>query len=196
MLQVEKINNQKARIILTIAELTERKVSLKDIQDGKEKARNFFFEILEDCNLMDYFEANSNQLLIEATRKDNLFMITVTKADCIPDIAEYSNVSNSFVYTVSSNIYVFDSLKHLYEFCIKTREEKLFVGTNSLYELDGQYFLLFTNATIKDTRFIKTFSVLSEYSSYIYANPLYKHYLKEHSNLLIDKTAITSIHNI
>ena len=195
-MQVEKINSQKARIILTIDELAKRKVTLKDIKDGKEKARDFFFEILEDSNLMEYFEADSNQLLIEATSKDNLFMITVTKADCIPDIKHYSNNSNSFVYTVSSNIYVFDELKNLYDFCIKACEEELFVGTNSLYKLGDQYFLMFTNKTIKDVRFVKTFSVLSEYSSYIYANPLYKQYLKEHSTLLIDKTATNSISNM
>lgn len=192
-MKVEKINNQKARIILTIDELANHKITLKDIKEGKEKAQNFFFELLEDSNLIEDFEADSTQLLIEATSKDNLFMITITKADCIPDIKKYSTNSNSFTYTVSSNIYAFDSLKTLYDFCIKVKQENLFVGINSLYLLKDKYFIIFSDKTIKRMEFVKTFSVLSEYSSGYYARPLYKTALKEHALLLISKNAITSI---
>jgi len=195
-LRVEKINNQKARIILTIDELAKHKITLKDIKEGKDKARDFFFEILEDSNLIEDFADNSTQLLIEAASKDNLFMITITKADCIPDIKQYPNQKDSFTYTVSSNIYSFDTLKNLYEFCIKTKQENLFVGTNSLYSMNDKYFLIFSDKTIKKSEFVKTFSVLSEYSSNYYARPLYKTALKEHSNLLLDKNAICSICNI
>lgn len=196
MLQVEKINNQKARIILTIDELAKHKITLKDIKDGKEKARNFFFEILEDSNLIEYFETDTNQLLIEATSKDNLFMITITKADCIGDIKNYSNISDSYSYTVSSNIYVFDTLIHLYNFCVKAHEEKSFIGINSLYKLANQYYIIFTSKTVKDLRFVKTFSLISEYSSYFYATTLHQNYLKEHSLLLIEKNAIQSINSL
>lgn len=192
-MRVEKINNQKAKIILTIAELAKHKITLKDIKDGKEKARNFFSKILEDSNLVEDFGDSSTQLLIEASYKDNLFMITITKADCIPDTKKYTNHIDSFTYIVSSNIYIFDTLKTLYEFCLKAKQENLFVGTNSLYYLDNKYFLLFSDNTIKKNEFVKTFSVISEYSSSYSAKPLYKIALKEYSNLLIDKNAINYI---
>lgn len=195
-MRVEKINSQKARIILSIDELAKHKITLKDIKDGKEKAKNFFFEILEDSNLIEDFGNDSTQLLIEASSKDNLFMITVTKADCIPDIKNYSNTSDSFSYIVSSNIYAFDSLNNLYEFCLKAKQEELFVGINSLYCMDNKYFLVFSEKTIKRCEFVKTFSVLSEYSSGYYARPLYKTALKEHSDLLIEKNAIFSINTM
>jgi len=195
-LRVEKINNQKARIILTVDELAKHKITLKDIKEGKEKARDFFFEILEDSNLIEDFADNSTQLLIEAASKDNLFMITITKADCIPDIKKYPEQKDNFAYTVSSNIYAFENLKNLYEFCTKAKQENLFVGTNSLYNIDDKYFLIFSDKTIKRAEFVKTFSVLSEYSSSYYAKPLYKTALKEHSSLLIDKVAVSSIYNM
>ena len=145
---------------------------------------------------MEDFGDNSTQLLIEAASKDNLFMITITKADCIPDIKKYPEATSSFSYIVSSNIYAFDSLHDLYKFCTKVKQEELFVGINSLYSLECKYFLIFSDKTIKRAEFVKTFSVLSEYSSSYYARPLYKIALKEHSNLLIEKNAISYIYNI
>lgn len=195
-MRVEKINNQKARIILTIDELAKHKITLKDIKDGKEKARNFFFEILEDSNLIEEFGDNSSQLLIEAISKDNIFMITITKADCIPDIKNYPSHEPAFIYTVSSNIYTFDNIEDLYNFCIKAKQEVLFVGVNSLYSLHDKYFLVFSDKTIKKPEFVKTFGVISEYASSYYANPLYKTYLNEYSSILIDKNAICYIYSI
>lgn len=192
-MRVEKVNSQKATIILTIDELAKHKITLKDIKDGKEKARIFFSQILEDSNLIEDFGDTSTQLLIEAASKDNLFMITITKADCIPDTNKYTSQIDSFTYIVSSNIYTFDNLKTLYDFCLKAKQENLFVGTNSLYQLDKKYFLLFSDKTIKKNEFVKTFSVISEYSSSYSARPLYKVALMEHSNLLIDKNAINYI---
>ena len=93
----------------------------------------------------------------------------------------------------SSNIYAFETLQTLYEFCMKAKQEKLFVGINSLYHLSGKYFLLFSDKTIKKAEFVKTFSVISEYASSYFAKPLYKTTLTEHSNLLISKNAIKYI---
>ncbi|MBQ8043656.1 MAG: adaptor protein MecA [Clostridia bacterium] len=44
-MKVEKINNNKAMIVLTLAELTKRKITLKDIKEGAENVQDFFFEI-------------------------------------------------------------------------------------------------------------------------------------------------------
>ena len=195
-MKIENISNQRAKIMLTFDELAKNKITLKDIKDGKEKARNFFFQILEDSNILEDFADNSSQLLIEVSYKDNLFIITVTKADCIPDAKKYLNTVDTSTYTVSSNIYTFDNLKTLYDFCLKAKQENLFVGTNSLFNFDNKYILLFSDKTIKKPEFVKTFSVISEYSSSYFARPLYKIALKEHSNLLIDKNAINYIYNL
>lgn len=192
-MKVEKINGSKARIILTVDELQSHKITLKDIKDGKEKAQNFFFEILEDANILEDLNLEYSQLLIEATSQDNIFMITVTRADNIPDINKYTN---KYSYTVSSTIYSFDSLENLYNFCKIAKIENLFVGTNSLYLLDNVYYLCFTNKTIKRSEFVKTFSMLSEYTTKYYSKQLFNVGLKEYGTLLIDKNAIYTLQHI
>lgn len=154
-------------IVMTLSELTKRKITLKDIKEGTENVQDFFFEILEDANMIEEFATDSSNLFVEvATSGDDTFMITVTKADCIPDVTSFDKLPKAgrVSYTVSSNIYRFSSLDELYSFCKKAVDEDLYVGINYLYELNNKYFLMFSNSTIKKTNFVKTFSVISEYA--------------------------------
>ena len=196
-MKVEKINNNKAMIILTLAELAKRKITLKDIKEGAENVQDFFFEILEDANITEEFAADSSQLFVEVTTsEDDIFMITITKADCLPDIAKYDKPSkrSRVTYTVSSNIYSFSSLKELYEFCKQVTISELFVGVNSLYEFNGKYFLMFSNSTIKKTGFVKTFSVLSEYVDKYFSKQTTA--FLEYAKLIIAKNAVQTLQKI
>ncbi len=196
-MKVEKINNNKAMIILTTAELAKRKITLKDIKEGAENVQDFFFEILEDSNITQEFASEASQLFVEvSTSGDDIFMITVTKADCLPDISEYNKLPQpgKVSYTVSSNIYGFASLNELYEFCKKAKEEDLYVGINSLYELNSKYFLLFSNATIKKVHFVKTFSVLSEYTDKYFSRQTIA--FLEYAKLILSKCAVQTLQKI
>lgn len=192
-MKVEKINASKARIILTIDELKSHKITLKDIKAGKEKAQNFFFDILEDANLLEELNLEYSQLLIEAISQDNLFMITITKADDIPDLNKYASKCS---YTVSSNLYKFSSIEDLYSFCTMAKTEKLYTGINSLYILDNMYYLSFSNKTIKRSEFVKTFSLLSEYTTKYYSKDLFNLSFKEYAKLLIEKNAIQTLQKV
>lgn len=196
-MKVEKINNNKAIIVLTLTELRGKKVSLKDIKEGKRNAQNFFFKLLEDANIMDDFTNDSSQLFIEVTAPENdVFMIIITKADCIPDIESFNTATKTAknFYTVSSNIYSFSSLESLYNFCNKALEEQLYVGANSLYKFNDKYFLLFSNATIKNPNFVKTFSIISEYCEKYFSKQTTA--FLEYANRIMAKNAIQTIQKI
>jgi len=196
-LKVEKINNNKVMIVLHSAELAKRRISLKDIKEGAENVQDFFFEVLEDANITQEFTNDSSQLFVEvSTSGDDIFMITITKADCLPDVSEYDKVHKTcrVSYTVSSNIYGFSSLNDLYDFCKKTIDEDLYIGVNSLYELNGKYFLLFSNSTIKKANFVKTFSVISEYTNRYFSKQTTA--FLEYAKLILAKNAIQTIQKI
>lgn len=196
-MKVEKINNNKAMIVMTLAELTKRKITLKDIKEGAENVQDFFFEILEDANIIEDFTSDSANLFVEVTTSgDDLFMITVTKADCLPDITTFEKLpkSSRVSYTVSSNIYRFSSLSELYGFSKKALDENLYVGTNSLYELNNKYFLLFSKTTIKKSMFVKTFSVLSEYADKYFSKQTTA--FLEYAKQIVLKNAIQTLQKI
>ena len=164
-MKVEKINNNKAVIILSSTELKKKRISLTDLKEGSKNAQNFFFEILGETNIIDDFESENSQLFIEVCiSQDDTFMITVTKADCLPDMDKFKAIENhKTCYTVSSDLYSFSSIYNLYSFCKKAEEEHLYLGCNSLYKLNNIYYLIFSRSTIKKSEFVKTFSVISEY---------------------------------
>lgn len=196
-MKVEKINNNKAMIVLTTQELSKRKITLKDIKEGTKKVQDFFFEILEDANIIDDFANETSGLFVEvSTCEDNIFMITITKADCLPELTEFDKISKTgkIAYTVSSNIYSFNSLKVLYDFCKKALDEDLYVGVNSLYELNNKYYLLFSNSSIKKSNFVKTFSVISEYADRYFSKQTT--IFLEYAKRLIAKDAIQTLQNI
>jgi len=196
-LKVEKINNNKAMIVMSLAELTKRKITLKDIKEGAENVQDFFFEILEDADITREFATDSSNLFVEvSTSGDDLFMITITKADCIPDVTTFDKLpkSDKVSYTVSSNIYSFTSLSELYNFCKKAIDEDLYVGVNSLYELNNKYFLLFSTPTIKKSVFVKTFSVISEYADKYFSKQT--SVFLEYAKLILAKNAIQTLQKI
>lgn len=193
-LKVEKINNNKAMIVMTLEELTKRKITLKDIKEGAKNVQDLFFEILDDANIIQDFTLDSSSLFVEvATTEDNIFVITVTRADCIADVATFDKLQNAShtSYTVSSNLYRFSNLKELYDFCICANKENLFIGNNSLYILNDKYFLMFSNSTIRKSDFVKTFSVISEYADKYFSKQSAT--FLEYANLLLSKHAIQTL---
>ena len=195
-MKVEKINESKAVIILTKSDLKKRKISISDLKEGKKKAQDFFFEILEEVNIIDSFSYEDSQLFVEvAISPDDSFIITITKTESIPDIALDSNLNKAkIIYSISSTLYEFKSLDDLYKFSKVADKLNLYIGSNSLYKLDGKHFLLFSKSTVKKADFIKTYLVLCEYSEQIYAKQ--DLIFDEYANEIIAKDALQFISKI
>ena len=196
-MKIQKLNNSKAIIVLSYDEISKRKITIKDLKEGKEKAKNFFFKLLEESEIFTEADMDSSQLLIEvAQTMDELFTITITKADCVPSQAFSSKIKNvrNISYTVSSSIYKFENVENLYQFTIRALKEGLLIGVNSLYLLNNMYYLHFSNSTIKKGDFVRTFGVLSEYCSKYYSKKVSSFF--EYATLLIKNNAVQTLQNI
>lgn len=213
-MKIEKIAENKVRITLTIDELSQRQITLKDIEQDSVMAQDLFLDLLEESDLNDEFIAEDSQLFVEASSdNESLFVVTITKIDYMPEISKYTvkkkkqekkplkkpltkSDHNSPDYTVASSIYKFSSLDSIFDLSNKIKEESVFMGTNSLYKYNENYFLVFGNASIKNKKFIKTFALLSEYSSEYYATDLYKTLINEKSQLIIKGKALQQLTKI
>lgn len=183
-MKVERINNNKAKISLTLEELRKKKITLKDIKQNKLKAEDFFLELLEETRLIEEFEIDSNELFVEAIREDNLLTITITK---MLDISCKDEIKQAnIVYKISSYIYVFDSSSELKDFAIKANLEKLYIPKCMLYYFNNKFFLVFSKKDIRCSQFIKSYSILSEYASHYSSSSYLKDILNEHATLLFN----------
>lgn len=205
-MKVEKINNNKVKITLTFEELEKRDINLKEIEKNSEIAKNLFVDLIEESNIDSDFEFDNSQLLIEASSdNNNLFIVTITKVDNLPDIKQYSNlekkvkkakkssIKNNIYYKVDSSIYIFDTFDNILDLCKIAKSENLFFGKNTLYKYDNCYFLIFAKSSIKNKKFLKTFVFLSEFCKNYYSYNMLNVALKEKSELIIANSALQNL---
>jgi len=211
-MKVEKISDNKIRITLTLEELENRKISLSDIEKDTSKAKELFLNLIEESNLEEDFVIDDSHLFIEAcSDNNNLFIVTITKIDNIPELKKYSTLdkeknsrtatdkkSQSKIsrYKVESNIYSFETMDNLLELCNKSKSENLFFGRNSLYKLENDYYVIFSQATVKNKKFLKTYVFLSEYCKEYYAYDLYETSITEKASLFLKNNALQQLSKI
>lgn len=203
-MKIERISQNKVKIILTLDELKKRKISVRELEKDNALARDLFFDLIEETNLDEELQLDGSQLLIEASSDNkDLFIVTITIVDVKPstfkqfsgsDIKSPNTKSNC--YKVSSNIYEFNSMDNILEFCEKSKEENLFFGRNSLYKENNRYYLVFSKNAVKNKKFIKTFIFLSEYCTAYYDYDMLEVSIKETSKLIIANSAIQKLKSI
>jgi len=189
--KIEKINNNTLKIILSIEELSTKNITIKDIENGKKKAQNFFFEIIEDSAYADDFLKDNNKLLVEAAiAHDDTFIVTITKLEEIPEIAK-DTVPRKYSNQLSpSTLYIFSCITDLNKFIHQVISQNLYVGTNSLYKYNNIYFLIFPQRVVKNINFSSTYLTLTEYCSKHLSKVYNVCKLKENSNIIISNNAI------
>lgn len=201
-MKVEKINENKVKITLSIDELLQRQISLKDLEKDTSKAKKLFLELIEESNLESSFILEHSQLYVEASTDSNdFFTVTITKIDDFPDLSKYNLLDDNFdkrisrkippapISNVNHNIFSFDSLDTILDMCEILKQNKVFLGKNSLYKFQNQYFLIFSKYSVKNIKFLKTYSIINEFCTSNYESELYEVSLKEKSKaIILDKS--------
>ena len=206
-MQIEKINKNKVKIILTLEELEKRDVDIKDIEKNNEIAKELFCDLIEESNIDEEFGFDNSQLLIEATSdNNNLFIVTITKVDNMPDLKKYSLLEkkskdksknkynkNQINYKVDSYIYSYENIDNILDMCNKSKFETLFWGKNSLYKYNDLYYVIFAKSSVNNKKFLKTFIFLSEYCQNYYSQDIFSTAIKEKSKLIIQNNALQKL---
>ena len=79
-MKLERLGENKVKITLSLEELAEREVTLKDIQTNSNIAKDLFKDLIEENTLDEDFVSNDSHLFIEAASdSNNLFTVTITK---------------------------------------------------------------------------------------------------------------------
>lgn len=186
---VEKINNNKAKIILTFNELKFRKITLSEIQKNKNKAHDFFIKLIEDSNLNESFLTEDSTLFIEASTFNDSFIVIITKVT-VTDNYNFNKVTSS--YKIDSNIFEFDNLANLLR--VITILPSVQLNDAALYYYNKKYFLIFSNILTKTSKFIKYFIILSEYCNNIY-KPKFTNILYEYGKCIFAKNALENLYS-
>lgn len=196
-MKIEKVDDNKVKIILSFEELEMRNITISDIEKNNALATNLLSNLIEEINLDEEFECEDSQLFIEASSDNtNTFILTITKTDILPDISNYPKNENKTLYKIDSRLYEFTSLDTILDFCKISKEENLFFGRNTLYKYNDKYFILFSDSAIKSKKFIKTFVMMSEYCSRYFSYDIFNTTLIEKGKIIISNRALQKLMNI
>ena len=79
-MQIKKINNNKLKVILSLADLDENNVDIDSFLSNSIESQNLFFEILDLAEEQYGFNIEDNKAVVEAISLDNnIFVLTITK---------------------------------------------------------------------------------------------------------------------
>lgn len=192
-MKIEKINTNKVKLVLSDIDLEERKITRNDLKLNTKKTQDLFVDLIDELsNHLDIVE-DKTKLLIEAHFDyNNDFNIFITKIDDrLFNIKYFYNFTNRHIS--NNNIFEFDSIEKIFQLSYNLNRDDLFIGKNSLYKFENQYFLIFSKYSIKNINFLKTYSILQEFSDNSKQSTLFELSIKEKAKLIIKDKAIQTI---
>ena len=200
-MKIEKLTENKIRIIIDIDELNNKNISLKSLSQNSTDAQNLFAEILSEAEKKVGFKVSGSRLLIEAfSTSEGTVVITFTKIklDNILSFGKPKTLKYRRKVPCSScknAVYEFDSFDEFCNFCTYLNNShvsdlKGFAKITSLYEYNSKYYLTFSGINIDFEHIAFFYASISEFAKLISNSNTFESKLVEHGNCIFKRNAI------
>lgn len=205
LMKIEKINENKIKVTISIDDLEERNIDLGSLNYNSPAAQELFWDMMEQAEIQFGFNASDSQLCIEAAPdSDEGVVVIITKLDEDGDFESIQKyIKNRFkkadlkvkrkTSKICSSIVIY-SFNTFDDLCLLSqRLINIYSGESTLFRLKGTYYLLLTkNSWSVDN--LKVFEfVLNEYGNKIANISFYEGYLNEYAKKIIEYNAVEVI---
>lgn len=206
-MRIEKINENKIKVTISLNDLQERNIDLHSINYNSPATQELFWDMMEQAEIQFGFNATDSQLAIETVPDETEgFVVIITKLDEEGDFESIQKyIKNRFKKTdlkikkksqkICSSIVIY-SFSNFDDLCLlSSRIRHIYTGESTLYRLKDIYYLILskTACTINN---IKSFeSLLDEYGMKIKNTSFYEGYLEEYATKIIDSNAVDIINS-
>lgn len=197
-MKIEKLTDNKIRIILNTDDLLEKNIDVKSLINNTDIAQDLFKQILKCAEKEVGFVVADSKLLIEAfVSSEGFFVITFTKFKS--DIKNTSNkksklkVKRKTFYPSCKNVaFMFNNFEEFCNFCtylnninFTTKLAKKII----LYEYNSRYYLVLSN--INDTIDVSPFyTAISEFAKIVSDSTNFECKLLERGKIIFKNNAI------
>lgn len=201
-MKIEKITENKIRVIINTEELNEKKVTLNSLVKNTDSAQELFKFMLEEAQKQVGFVVDDARLLVEAySTPDGLFIITFTKFNNIESTSKNKppkrlsckrKIPNN---SLKNAIYEFRNFEEFCNFCNYANNSRLgdlkgFAKSILLYEYNNLYYLTLNNIHT-DFEFLDFFyTAISEFAKLVSNSTLFRAKLDERGNVIFRANAI------
>lgn len=203
-MKIEKLTEDKIRVILSLEDLEKKDLTLKDFITNAQEFQKLFIEMLDRAEKELGFITKNCKLLIESfSYPDGVFVFTITKFSKnlnstlhnkkkFVSVRKKTNVLSSY-----NKIYAFNTFDEFCSFCnamnqsnIVKSKEKL-AKKVSLYLYKNTYYLIVSDINMKNPNLKYFYSYASEFSNSINYSKSFEGKLMEHGRLIIKHNAIS-----
>ena len=193
-MKIEKITDNKIRIVVKIDELSNKNINLNDFIKSNVESQKFLLEILNKAEKEIGFNTNNCKLLIEAfTSLEDFYVFTITKIK--------KENKHTYKYKVKQNnsilknpIYKFSSFEEFCNLCEAVNNSNISttgISKNiSLYLYQNTYYLIFSNLNLSYTSFKKLFSIINEFCFLVRKKDNFEYKLIEYGKPIIKQNAL------
>lgn len=202
-MKIEKINDNKIRIILNSIDLIEKNIDIHSFITNSAEAQDVFWDILEEADKEIGFKANDCKLIIEALAVNGgNFVLTVTK------IQEESNEKLRRPKVIAKmrntkldknrNIFSFSNFDNFLNLCLAIDPNNIdnVIKDVVLYEYKAAYYLSF-KVISQDISKLKTIAaIFSEFGSYVKGSEVFFSKLTEYGKVIEKDNALIKLKNV
>lgn len=209
-MKIEKLNENKIRVILNIDDLAERDIDYHSFMSNSIESQSIFLDMLNKAEKEVGFNTDDCRITIEALAlKDGSFILTITKYAREESPKGNFNINLPRKKSVhikrkiqlpenSRALYCFEGFETFCEFCsflqksvMKDKISEL-AKNSSLYEYNSNYYLLLTKIDLNkiESRFICT--NITEFAHFVDNPELYERKVGEYGSIIMGENAINT----
>ena len=199
-MKIEKLTENKIRIIITLDELPEKNIDLKNL-DGKDaNTFSLFQSILTEAEKQVGFKVKNCKLLVEVFFTSEGYVIfTLTKYKNEPNLdnspKKLKFKRKSIVNSYKNAVYKFNNFEEFCNFCTYCNSSKLsdlkdLAKNISLYEYKNIYYLIISHINIDFQYSDLFYTSISEFSNFVSNSLVFKSKLTECGKVIFKTNAI------
>lgn len=197
-MKIEKLTENKIRVIINSDELGLNNINLHSIMAKAIETPKIFSDILKKAEKEVDFHTDGCKLLIEVfSSLDDIFIFTITKYSPNNDPKKKKLIvkRKSFRKTEPHAICRFESFDSFCEFCNSLKclhriDTKQLAKNMSLYLWKDTYYLILKNIHTKYENIDLFYSTLSEFGKLLSFSDNFEYKLLEHGKVIMKKNAI------
>ena len=200
-MKIEKLTENKIRIIVNLDDLKEKNIDLHTLMSNPLDSQNWLVELLHKAEKEVGFNTENCKNLIEAlATPDGLFVFTITKFK--PE-KETSTPKNKTVcikrktanLDTNNAVYSFESFEEFCNYCSYVANSSLcnlkdFSKNMSLYLYNDVYYLSISDINLSNPNLKNFYATISEFAKLVTHSNNFERKLLEHGKVIIKKNAI------
>lgn len=196
-MKIEKITDNKIRIILNIDDLKAKNIDLHSFMSNSIESQSLFVDMLDEAEKKVGFYTKDSKIYIEAiASSEGIFIFTITKVEEEGQKRRTLRIKRKATNTnYKKAIYQFDSFDEFCNFCTYiTNENNInlidFSKNTSLYLYNNYYYLIFSDINIEYPKLNGVYACISEFAKSVTHPENFEHKLLEYGKPIMKRNAI------